>query len=141
MSNEEEIRQLITEQAEAIRKKDIEAAMAQYAKDIVSFDVIDSLQKKGKEACRERLETWLSQFPGPFSYEIEQLAVVSGEDIAYCHSMNHVKGARATGEVIDMRWRATVCYSKTGGVWLITHEHSSVPFDADSGKALTSLST
>ena len=30
--------------------------------------------------------------------------------------------------------RSTVCYRKIDGRWVVTHEHTSVPFDAESGK-------
>ena len=35
--------------------------------------------------------------------------------------------------------RVTVCFRRTGGRWLIAHEHFSVPFDMESGKALMNL--
>jgi ketosteroid isomerase-like protein len=38
-----------------------------------------------------------------------------------------------------MWWRATVCYRKLDGQWMITHEHASVPFDAQSGQASLAL--
>ena len=38
-----------------------------------------------------------------------------------------------------MWWRATVCYRKLDGRWLVTHEHASVPFDAQSGQASLGL--
>ena len=34
---------------------------------------------------------------------------------------------------------ATMGLQKTDGVWVITHEHNSVPFDAESGKASLDL--
>jgi len=38
-----------------------------------------------------------------------------------------------------MWWRETACYRKVEGEWLITHQHSSVPFDVESGKASLDL--
>ena len=35
--------------------------------------------------------------------------------------------------------RATTCYRKIDGTWMITHEHQSVPFDTESGKASLDL--
>jgi ketosteroid isomerase-like protein len=35
--------------------------------------------------------------------------------------------------------RATVCFRKTNGEWMIVHEHFSAPFDPQSGKALCEL--
>ncbi|ARK12681.1 nuclear transport factor 2 family protein [Fibrella sp. ES10-3-2-2] len=139
MTNQEQIQQLVRQQETAIRNKDIPASMSQYAPDVLSFDVVSSLQKVGIDACRDRLKAWLAQFPGPIAYTVDDLEVVAVEEMAYCHSINHVNGKTATGTVIDMRWRATVCYQKITDKWLVTHEHSSVPFDPESGKALIDL--
>jgi ketosteroid isomerase-like protein len=35
--------------------------------------------------------------------------------------------------------RSTVCYRKIDGRWLVTHQHSSVPFDGETGKASLQL--
>ncbi|SFC63663.1 YybH family protein [Spirosoma endophyticum] len=139
MSNQEQIEQLIRGQEQAVQQKNIDGAMAHYATDVVSFDVVDTLQKEGILACRERLESWLSQFPETFSYAIEKLSVVANDELGFGYSFNHVKGLLANGDEIDMRWRSTVCLRKQSGQWLITHEHSSVPFDAQSGQALIKL--
>ncbi|GAB3885892.1 nuclear transport factor 2 family protein [Spirosoma agri] len=139
MSNQDQIEQIIRGQEQAVQQKNIDGAMASYSTDIVSFDVVNTLQKVGRQACRERLESWLSQFPSSFSYAIEKLSVVASDELGFGYSFNHVKGALANGDEIDMRWRSTVCFSKRNGNWLITHEHSSVPFDAESGQALIKL--
>jgi ketosteroid isomerase-like protein len=38
-----------------------------------------------------------------------------------------------------MWWRTTVCFRKLDGKWMVTHEHNSVPFDVESGKASLDL--
>ena len=139
MTNKEQIQQLVRRQEQAIRTKDIEASMAPYSADILAFDLVNSLQQAGKDACRERLQTWLAQFPGPIRYQIDHLVIAAGEAIAYSHAIHHIHGALTSGNVIDMRWRATVGYEKTGGHWFIVHEHGSVPFSPESGKALMDL--
>ena len=35
--------------------------------------------------------------------------------------------------------RATLCYRKIDGKWMVTHEHVSVPFDPESGQASLDL--
>ena len=139
MTAQEGVEKLVRQQEQAIRAKDIDKAMAQYSNDIVSFDVVNTLQKVGIDACRDRLVSWLSQFPGELSFNVENLSIVAGDELAICHSINHVIGTTAGDDKIDMRWRSTVCYSKSGTEWLIIHEHSSVPFDPETGKALIDL--
>ncbi|OIN56827.1 YybH family protein [Arsenicibacter rosenii] len=132
----EEIDRIVKAQESAVRLKDIDGAMKHYSPDVVSFDVVSTLQKRGIKTCRERLESWLAQFPEPFSYHIETLSITADEEVAFCHSFNHVLGDLANGNRIDMRWRATTCFSRMNGKWLITHEHSSVPFDPETGMAI-----
>ena len=139
MSVKEQIEQLVRRQEKAVQQKNVDEAMAHYSVDIVSCDVVNTLQKNGKDACRDRLLSWLSQFPQEFSYNVENLSVMTTDELAVCYSFNHVKGKLVDGNEIDMRWRSTVCYGKTGSEWLIAHEHSSVPFDPENGKALINL--
>jgi hypothetical protein len=35
--------------------------------------------------------------------------------------------------------RSTVCFRKTDGAWSVAHEHTSVTFDAESGRASVNL--
>ena len=43
------------------------------------------------------------------------------------------------GREVDMWVRMTVGFRKINGKWMVTHEHTSVPFDAESGKASVDL--
>jgi uncharacterized protein (TIGR02246 family) len=138
--NEAEIRALIEERTRAIRAKDAAAVLAIYAPDVLSFDLIDPLRHTGREAIRKRLEAWLSQFQeGPIGFEMRDLLITAGDDVAFCHSLNRVDATTTDGTRIDMFWRATSCFRRLEGRWMVTHEHSSVPFDMESGKASLGL--
>lgn len=136
---ETEIRQLIGAQEKAVRARSVEGVTSDCAPDVVSFDVVGGLQKVGTNERRERSEEWLSSFRGDISYELRDLSIIAADDVAFCHSLNHVNGIREDGQEIDMWWRATVCFQRIEGRWLIKHEHSSVPFDTGSGKAQRDL--
>jgi ketosteroid isomerase-like protein len=56
------------------------------------------------------------------------LSITSGDDVAFCHSLNRIHGTRTDGERTDVWVRATVGFRKMDGMWTITHEHYSVPF-------------
>ena len=113
--------------------------MSNFAPDVLLFDLINPLQYIGAEAGRKRAEEWLSSFQGPIGYEIRDLSITASDDVAFCHSLNAVSGTKTDGEKIEMWWRATVCFRKIYGKWMVTHEHSSVPFDMESGKASLDL--
>lgn len=137
--DEAHIRTLIDARIKAITTKDINKALFNIAPDILLFDVVDPLQSRGSDASRKRTEEWFSSFQGPIGYEIRDLSITAGDDVAFCHSLNRVSATKTDGKPLDMWWRATVCYRKIEGTWMVTHEHNSVPFDMTSGNASLDL--
>lgn len=84
-------------------------------------------------------EACLALCPGPIVFEIHDLNITAGDDVAFCHFLNRCGGTGENGEEQAAWMRATVCYRKTNGRWLVVHEHFSAPFDMESGKALFDL--
>lgn len=138
-NEESQIRALIEERIQAVRARDAASLMSQAAPDVLSFDVINPLQYSGADAARKRVEAWFSSFEGPIGHELRDLDITAGEDVAFCHSLNQVSGTKTDGQKIEMWWRATMGCRKIDGRWVITHEHSSVPFDPETGKASLDL--
>ena len=125
--NEAEIRECIDGTAQAIRSKNINALMALYAPEVVTFDLMP-LRTRGADASRKNFEAWFASVQGPIDYQVSELAIARCEDVAFCHYLGHVKSTRTTGEKSDYRVRVTASLRNTGGRWIITHEHISVPF-------------
>jgi len=137
-ATEEEIRALMEETVAACRAKDANRLTKHYAPDVLAFDLINPLQYRGADEVRQRAEQWFSSFEGPITYELHDLNITAADNAAFCHSLNHVAGIQS-GSKIDMWWRATVCLQKMDGQWLVTHLHSSEPFDTGSMKASIDL--
>jgi uncharacterized protein (TIGR02246 family) len=137
--DEVQIRGLIANKINAVRAKDIDGATSNYAPDVLSFDVVNPLQYIGADAIRKRLKEWFSSFQGSIGLEIRDLSIAVGEAVAFSHCFNHVSATTTDGGKLNMWWRETACYRKIEGEWLITHQHSSVPFDVESGKASLDL--
>jgi uncharacterized protein (TIGR02246 family) len=138
-SVEVEIRELIDDRVKAVRAKDINALVSSYAPDVLAFDVVNPLQATGSDAIRRRLEEWFSSFEGPIGFEIRGLTITAREDVAFCHGLSGVNGATTAGGKINMWYRTTICCRKVDGKWIITHEHDSVPFNVETGKASLDL--
>ena len=138
-TGEREIRALMDDLASAIHAKDVNALMAHYAPDVLTFDLLAPLQHRGADAIRKRVSEWFSSFQGPIGYEVRDLSITVGDDVAFCHSLTGSNGTRKDGTKIAMWWRATNGFRKIGGRWIVTHGHSSEPFDGKSGKALLEL--
>jgi uncharacterized protein (TIGR02246 family) len=127
--NDAEIRQVIERWVAAVRAKDADAATAAHAPDVVSFDLAPPLEYRGAAANRESLAEWFPTFRGLVGYEIRDLAITAGDDVAFAHSLNRIHGARTDGTQTDVWVRATMGFRRIDGRWAITHEHVSVPFE------------
>jgi uncharacterized protein (TIGR02246 family) len=137
--DEAQIRELIDRWLKALRAKDLDGIMSCYAPDILLFDLLPPLQYVGADAYRKNWAEWFPTFRGPIGYEIRDLSITTGDDVAFSHGLNRISGKRTDGEETDAWVRATVCYRKIHGKWMVAHEHVSVPFYMDSGKASVDL--
>ena len=138
-TEESQIRVLIDDRVKAVRAKDAVALVANHAPEVVTFDVVDPLQNVGTDTVKQRAERWFASFQGPIEYEIDELCITRGEEVAFCHFLNSVRGTATAGKQIDIWWRATMCCRKIDSKWTIVHEHDSVPFDIETGKASIGL--
>jgi ketosteroid isomerase-like protein len=138
-NEEAEILTLIEARTNAVRAKDVTGATAHVAPNVVSFDVVNPLRYDGVEEVRKRAADWFSSFDGELGFDVSDLNIVVGNGVAFSHSLNRVNATRTDGSKLSMCWRATVCYRKIYGSWMVTHEHNSVPFDPQTGKASLNL--
>jgi uncharacterized protein (TIGR02246 family) len=122
-----QVRECIDASARAIRAKDIEAVMAHYAPDIVTFDLMP-LQTLGADAYRKNFEAWFGSVQGPIDYETHDVRLTTRDDVAFCHYLGRVKTTRTTGEKVEYWVRVSAGFQKMNGKWMVTHEHVSVPF-------------
>ena len=81
-----QIRARIDTLAQALRAKDIDALMAHYAPDVVTFD-LPPLQTQGADAYRNNFEAWFASVQGPIDYEIHDLRItMRATSICRCRS-------------------------------------------------------
>ena len=134
-----EIKRTIEDWVEALRAKDIDGVMSIYAADLVAFDLVPPLQYVGAGVYRNHwLEGW-SLLQGTFGYEVTDLDITVGDDVAFTRSLNRSSVTLTTGQKIEFWLRWTTCLRKIGGKWLMVHMHASVPFDFVTGRAVFDL--
>jgi ketosteroid isomerase-like protein len=138
-TDEAHLRAVIDERVKAIHDRDSDKLMAHHAPDVLMFDALNPLQYVGADKVRERAGQWLSWYRGPIGYEVRDLSIKTGDSVAFCHYLYRVSGTMTNGNEVNMWVRSTICFCKIDGEWLVTHEHTSVPFDAESGKASVDL--
>lgn len=133
---EDEVRALLDEWVAGSRTGDLGRIMACYAPDVLAFDAIMELQFKGRDAYQKHWEMCLSHMEGGMTYEVHELRIATGGDIAFCHYLARA-GATDKEGVEHLGWfRVTVCCAKRKGGWVIVHEHFSSPFDPETNKVL-----
>jgi ketosteroid isomerase-like protein len=134
-----EVRQHVNTLVDRIEAKDLAGLERLYAPDVVSFDVEPPLQHVGLDA---KLRNWTNVFTffRDVRYELRDLAFTVDQSVAFAHGFGRLSGTLASGAATDGMWvRATLCFRKVDGAWLITHDQVSVPFDLRSGEGVTDL--
>jgi PhnB protein len=128
---EAEIRELIDRWRRALHAKDVDAFLSTRAPDALAYDLAPPLLHRGADVFRKNLQAWFPTWDGPIEYDVRDLDIQVGGDLAVSTSLNRLRGKKTDGEQADVWIRATVVYRKTDGRWLVTHEHESVPFYMD----------
>ena len=137
--DEVELRHQVAEIAEGLQAKDPERLKKLYAADIVSFDIEPPLQCVGVEA---KLKNWSPVFTHfeHVTFDIRELTITAGDEVAFGHAFARLSGTLKDGSVMSGTWvRATYCFRKIDGTWLIVHDQASVPLDARSGRGIVDL--
>ncbi len=130
--DEQQIRELIAQQYGAVCRKDVDAIMRHYSDAAVIFNVKPPYQIRDLAEWRRVWETSLSHFPTSFGTEARDETILISGDLAIVHLL-----LRFTGLKGNRPWmRNTSVYQREQGEWKIIHEHSSVPFDPETSKAV-----
>ena len=138
-ADEAAIRRHIDAIVEGLRARDLDALGRLYTSDVVSFDVEPPLQHVGRAA---KTKNWAKVFTvfREVNYEVRDLALTVGDEVAFAHGFGRISGTLNDGTTANGMWvRATFCFRKGDGGWLIAHDQVSVPLDVLDGTGLTGL--
>jgi uncharacterized protein (TIGR02246 family) len=126
--DERQIRTLIERWAEAVHTGDLDRVLADHSPDIVMFDVPPP--KEGVRGIDAYRETWPPFFDWQRRgavFDIVELDVTAGEDVAFAHALLRCGTAEELQQDPDLRLRLTIGLRKDDGRWVVTHEHHSFP--------------
>lgn len=133
--DEAQIRTLISAWSRALEAKDLDGLTANYAPDMLLFDVKPPYKTVGVAAVRRLWEACLPYFPAAFKSEHRDLDLTVSGDLAFCHGLHHIKPTDDPNHPAGQTWiRVTACYRKVEGKWVVVHEHVSIPFDCTMGQ-------
>jgi uncharacterized protein (TIGR02246 family) len=128
MTDEATITALIHRWAAAVHAGDLDAVLADHAPDILMFDVPppdDGV--RGLAAYRETWPPFFDWQRNGASFEITDLDVTAGGDVAFAHALLRCGTSEDLREHPDHRLRLTIGLRKVDGRWVVTHEHHSFP--------------
>lgn len=136
------IRKIMADREHAMRTGDADLIASHYAPEAQQYDLEPPLLHSADELRDpSRMRSWFAKFGGSVHFDISDLTVTAGEDVAFCHSLDRMGSSEVPGQgEFEMWFRATVGFRREGERWLITHEHRSTPFYMDdSFRAATDL--
>src|SRR5262245_4201900 len=125
-----QIRTLIETWAAAVHRGDLDTVLADHTDDIVMFDVPPPYD--GVRGIDDYRETWPPFFEWQAkgaNFDIVELDVTAGEDVAYAHALLRCGTPAEHAAKPDNRLRLTLGLRKVQGRWVVAHEHHSFPHD------------
>jgi uncharacterized protein (TIGR02246 family) len=126
--DEAQIRALIERWAAAVHEGDLDTVLADHADDIVMFDVPPPQDGvRGLEAYRATWPPFFQWQRQGASFEITELAVTTGADVAFAHALLRCGTPDEFATEPGRRLRLTIGLRKQGERWIVTHEHHSFP--------------
>ena len=132
---EAEIRELFETRTRALAGKDAVTLAAANDAAVVVFDAVGPFVHRGAETT-ERKQEWLAAYRTGIGHEIRDLEITADAGLAFCHYLVRISGTMRDDTEVGMWVRATSCLRKLDDGWKIVHEHASVPFDAETGRAV-----
>lgn len=132
-------KRVIDRYIEAVKAMDPAKMLENYADDVVVFDTFSNWQHRGKDAWGEIVTSWLTGEGMQQSCTVENVTIHEDGDLAVAHADVHYS-AEHEGKPHGMWNRATWVLRCIDGTWGIVHEHTSIPIDDATMKAIADRS-
>lgn len=126
-ADEVAIRALVQNWARAVRAKDYEGVLAHHAPGMLMFDVPPPPESRGLHAYRETWDLFFAAAPDPVVFEIREMVVVAGADVAWVAALMRCAEPGANDAWQPLDFRLTIGLRKVDEAWTILHEHHSLP--------------
>ena len=137
---ENEVQQRLNAWQHAFETRDVDGIMAFYAdgSTFSAFDLMPPLEFHGGDGWRQNWIYFFGLYDDDPQMEFSGPELHVSGDLAVFKALVGLTGI-IHGQRTTMWARQTVCLQKQNGMWLMFHNHISVPADLASGQALTSL--
>ncbi len=123
-----EVRAVLEEWAEATRLGRRDEILKHHSANLVIFDVLPPMMYAGAEAYKRSWDEWQPGTQGDAVFNLENLTITAGSDVAFAHSFIRCGGTLPDGTTFQDLVRATFCLRRVDGSWLVEHQHVSKPY-------------
>jgi len=128
----------------AVYEKDVEKFLSTYAADVHIYDCWGNWESKGISLWKESVTEWfngLNEDGYLLKVDFNDVSIQENTNIAFVHCAVTFAAFKNNTEDTQRKMtnRFTFGLKKTNDSWLITHEHSSLPIDMQSGKGIFNL--
>jgi ketosteroid isomerase-like protein len=127
------IRELLESWAHATKQNRKDDVLANHSPSLVIFDVLPPMKYDSAESYRRSWDNWQPETDSDAQFELENLIVAAGSNVGFAHCFIRCGGTLPSGKKLEDVVRATFCLEKTGGIWSVSHQHVSKPFQVSSG--------
>lgn len=101
--------------------------LANHLPDVLIYDVLAPMKYEGAAAYRRSWDDWQPDTQGEGQFELQDLAVTVGGDVAFAHCFIKCGGVLPNGKTFEDLVRVTFCLRKQSGSWKVAHQHNSKP--------------
>ncbi|HEY4050346.1 MAG TPA: nuclear transport factor 2 family protein [Acidobacteriaceae bacterium] len=118
---EDQIRELLEQWARATRNGQQDEVLAHHAPDVLIYDVLPPMKYEGAAAYRRSWGDWQPDTQGEGQFELRDLSIVSGSDVAFAHCFIQCGGTLPNGKSFEDFVRATFVSRRSAevGKWCI----------------------
>ena len=125
--DEEQVRLLLQQWASATRKGQRNDVLANHLPGVLIYDVLAPMKYEGAAAYRQSWDEWQPDTQGEGQFDLQDLSVTAGADVAFAHCFIKCGGVLPDGKTFEDQVRATFCLRKACGSWKVAHQHISKP--------------
>ena len=122
-----EIREVLEAWAKATRQNRKDDVLKNHSPNLVIFDVLPPMKYESAEAYRRSWEDWQPESQGEAQFDLEDLSITAGVDVAFAHCFIRCGGTLPSGYTFQDLVRTTFCLKKEAEGWKVVHQHVSKP--------------
>ena len=123
MNDEQQITDILQSWAANTRLNNKDAILVNHASDVLIYDVLPPMKHQGAAAYRKTWDEWQPDNAGEATFDLHDLEITSGGDVAFAHAFIHCGGTTVGGKSYEDWVRATFCLRRVADGWKIAHQH------------------